>query len=419
MKIRIPALICLLLIGGVGAQAQAAQRAGEIRSEVAQGDAVTLACRQRPVEPAGRPRVGVALGGGGARGIAHISVLRKLEAMHVPIDCIAGTSMGALVGALYASGMSLDEIEKTVLTLDWERMFDDSLERKERSYRRKRDDELVVAAPGVGLGKGGVTVAAGLLAGQRIMLLFEKLVEPVSTIEDFDRLPIPYRAVAADINSGDPVVIGSGDLALAMRASMSIPGAFPPVQIGDQIVVDGGVARNIPIDVVRNMGADIIVAVDVGTPLDVMTPQSSVLALTGQVIGLLTVRNTKEQLATLTERDVLISPKLGDDVATADFTKGPQALAIGKVAADAAATDLARLSLPEDAYAQNVSSESAGRARHRSCSSCAWTTRADIATSCCYRGSMSRWGSRSIRPSSTPSSIACLATTRCRKPPTR
>lgn len=305
------------------------------------------------MQPQGRLRVGLALGGGGARGIAHISVLRKLEQMHVPIDCIAGTSMGALVGALYASGMTVDEIEKTVLTIDWPPLFDDSLERRERTYRRKRDDELVISAPGVGISRRGVRIAAGLLAGERILLLFNKLIEPVSTIEDFDRLPIPYRAVAADINNGEPVVIGTGDLALAMRASMSLPGVFPPVQVGEHIVVDGGVARNVPIDVVRGMGADIVIAVDVGTPLATMTPQSGVLAITGQVTGLLTVRNTREQLATLTERDVLISPPLGDRVATADFTKGPEALAIGKQGMDAATGQLARLSLPEDAYAQN------------------------------------------------------------------
>lgn len=308
-----------------------------------------------------RPRIGLALGGGGARGIAHISVLRKLEQMHVPIDCIAGTSMGALVGAMYASGMSVDEIEKTVLALEWDQMFDDSLTRRDRSFRRKTDDLLSVAAPGVGIGKGGVKIAAGLLAGERILLLFEKLIEPVSTIEDFDNLPIPYRAVAADINTGEYVVLRSGDLAMAMRASMSIPGVFPPATIGEHVLVDGGVARNIPIDVVRNMGAEIIIAVDVGTPLAKMTPESSIFAISGQVTGLLTVRNTREQLATLTERDVLISPPLGNDVATADFDKGRKALDIGRLGADAAADRLAHLSLPEAAYTHSLSARSGRR----------------------------------------------------------
>ena len=346
---------CLLVLLGVCTHPV---RAAEIpvESQVAGNTPPdALSCRARPVEPAGRPRIGVALGGGGARGIAHISVLRKLEQMRVPIDCIAGTSMGALVGALYASGMSVDEIEKTVLALDWQAMFNDALERRERTYRRKRDDELVVAAPGIGIGKDGLKIASGLVAGEKILLLLEQLIEPVSTIEDFDDLPIPYRAVAADINNGDPVVLGEGDLALAMRASMSIPGAFPPVLVDDRVLVDGGVARNVPVDVVRNMGADIIIAVDVGTPLAEMSPHSNVLALTGQVLSLVTVRNTREQLATLTERDVLVSPPLGADVATKDFEKGPEAIAIGKRGADAAAPQLARLSVSEGAYAQNLS----------------------------------------------------------------
>ncbi len=332
-----------------------AQTPGQVHGAPSTSDVKNLPCRERPVEPAGRPRIGLVLGGGGARGIAHISVLRKLEQMHIPIDCVAGTSMGALIGALYASGMSVDDIERTLLGLDWERLFNDSLERPERSYRRKRDDDLVIASPGIGVSAKGVKVAGGLLAGERIVLLFEKLIEPVSTIKDFDYLPIPYRAVAADINTGDAVVIGHGDLALAMRASMSIPGAFPPIQMGDHVLVDGGVARNIPIDVARAMGADIVIAVDVGTPLAKMTPDSNVLAITEQVTGLLTVRNTREQLATLTERDVLITPPLGNRVATADFSKGAEALAIGKQGADAATDQLARLSLPEAAYAQNRS----------------------------------------------------------------
>lgn len=323
-------------------------------SKVHAADDAALACRERPVVPENRPRVGLVLGGGGARGIAHIAVLRKLEEMHVPVDCIAGTSMGALVGALYASGMSVDDIEKLVVSLEWNRLFNDSLDRRDRSFRRKTDDTLVVASPGIGVSSTGIVVTGGLLAGERILLLFEKMVEPVSTIEHFDDLPIPYRAVAADINTGEAVVIGEGDLALAMRASMSIPGVFPPVRIGDHVVVDGGVARNIPIDVARKLGADIVIAVDVGTPLGKVTPQSNVLAITGQVTGLLTVRNTQEQLATLTERDVLISPPLGNKVGTSAFEKGKEALAIGKEGADKATPALARLTIDDAGYAQNV-----------------------------------------------------------------
>jgi NTE family protein len=321
----------------------------------AASETATLSCRQRPVLPEGRPRIGLALGGGGARGIAHISVLRELEARRVPVDCIAGTSMGALVGALYASGMSVDEIEKEILSWDWPRLANDSLERPERSFRRKRDDELVVSAPGIGIGPKGVKLAGGLVAGERVLLLFESLVEPVATIEDFDRLPIPYRAVAADINTGEPVVIGNGDLALAMRASMSLPGIFPPVQIGDRVLVDGGIARNLPIDIVRNMGADIIIAVDVGTPLSKLDGGASALAITSQLSGLLTVGNTRAQTATLGERDVLITPALGEIVTTTSYEKGAEALPLGREAALAAGQKLSALALETAGYEQNRS----------------------------------------------------------------
>jgi NTE family protein len=263
--------------------------------------------------------------------------------------------MGALVGAMYASGMSVDDIEKTVLSLDWPQLFDDSLDRPERSFRRKRDDELVIVQPGVGVGKKGVKIAGGLLAGERILLLFESLVEPVATIEDFDRLPIPYRAVAADINNGEPVVIGGGDLALAMRASMSLPGIFPPVPLEDRILVDGGIARNLPIDVVREMGADVIIAVDVGTQLEKLDASASALAITGQLSGIMTVGNTRAQIATLGPRDILITPALGTVVTTGGFDKGPEALAIGREAALAAGPKLSALAAGDVAYAQTLS----------------------------------------------------------------
>jgi NTE family protein len=313
------------------------------------------ACRARPVEPAGRPRIGLALGGGGARGIAHIGVLRTLEELKVPIDCIAGTSMGSLVGALYASGMSVDEIENLVRTINWEEVFDDSLARPEQSFRRKRDDDLVLLQPGIGVGGDGVRVAAGLLAGQRISLLFAKLVEPVAGIEDFDDLPIPYRAVAADINTGEAVELGRGDLALAMRASMSIPGVFPPVPIEGRVLIDGGVAANLPVSTVRGMGADIVIAVDVGTPLATLEPKSSILAIADQLAGLLTADNTKASLASLGEQDVLVQPPLGREIGAGEFNRAAEVLEFGDKGAALVRDRLAGLGIGDSGYAQNRS----------------------------------------------------------------
>jgi len=315
----------------------------------------TLACRTRPVLPEGRPRIGLVLGGGGARGIAHISVLRTLEELRIPVDCIAGTSMGSLVGALYASGMSVDAMEELVLTQDWAQLFDDNLARPERSLRRKRDDDLVVGAPGVGISSTGIKIATGVMSGERVLLAFEKFIEPVSTTENFDALPIPYRAVAADLNSGLPVVISTGDLALAMRASMSVPGVWPPVVLNDQVLVDGGVARNVPVDVVRAMGADIVIAVDVGTPLAELEANASVLSVVAQLSGFLTVRNTQESLASLKDLDVMIRPPLGTRVTSASFEKGKEAMLAGQEGVDAVRPQLERLSIDAAGYAQNLS----------------------------------------------------------------
>ena len=294
-----------------------------------------------------RPRIGLALGGGGARGIAHISILRELERLHVPVDCIAGTSMGALAGGLYASGMSVDELEALVRSTDWPRLFDDSLERPERSWRRKQDDRDRLATLGVGITGTGVRTSPGLLQGERILAMFEHNTLAVSAIDDFDRLPIPYRAVATDLNTGEAVVLDHGSLAMAMRASMSIPGVFQPAEVDGRILLDGGLADQVPIDVVRAMGADVVIAVDVGTPLAALDRDASLLQVVGQMSGMMTVGNTRRALATLTPADVLIVPALGDAVATKDFAKADAALAIGARAADAAGPALARHAVPE------------------------------------------------------------------------
>ncbi|WP_236685928.1 patatin-like phospholipase family protein [Pseudoxanthomonas suwonensis] len=290
-----------------------------------------------------RPRIGLALGGGGARGMAHISVLRKLEELRIPVDCIAGTSMGSLVGGLYAAGVPLEDMEKLVLETDWKRLFDDSIPRQQRSYRRKQDDRDGVATIGVGISGGRVRVSPGVLQGERILSLFERQTLAVSTTHDFDRLPIPFRAIGTDLNTGQPVELGSGSLAEAMRASMSLPGIFQPVEIDGRVLIDGGIAEQVPIDTVRRMGADIVIAVDVGTPLAELGSDASVLQVISQLTGMLTVGNTHSSTARLGEGDVLIVPALGSEVATADFQKAAEALRIGDAAAAAAVPRLAGL----------------------------------------------------------------------------
>lgn len=297
-----------------------------------------------------RPRIGLALGGGGARGIAHISVLRMIEELRIPIDCVAGTSMGALVGGLYASGMPVNQMEELVVSTDWKRLFDDSLERPERSYRRKQDDRDHLTTLGVGIRGSGLRLSPGLLQGERILAMFERSTLTVSVIDDFDQLPIPYRAVATDLNTGQAVVLGRGSLAMAMRASMSLPGVFQPVEVDGRVLLDGGLVNQVPIDVVRAMGADIVIAVDVGTPLAALGGDASLLDVVSQISGMMTTGNTHRQLASLGQHDILVTPPLGDIVTTRDFEKAREALTIGAQAAHAAREQLARLTLPADRY---------------------------------------------------------------------
>ncbi len=211
-----------------------------------------------------RPRIGLVLGGGGARGAAHVGVIRVLEEQNIPIDYVAGTSMGSIVGALYALGLSADEIEQALLAVDWGELFVDRPARRGRSMRRKEDDTRTFFPIEFGLRGGRLTTPRGLIAGQKLAFAFPHTGMIGAVHESFDDLPIPYRAVATDLETGEKVVLDRGNLIRAVRASMSIPGIFPPVEIDGRLLVDGYLASNVPVDVVREMGADIVIAVEVG-----------------------------------------------------------------------------------------------------------------------------------------------------------
>lgn len=299
-----------------------------------------------------RPRIGLALGGGGARGIAHVRILRELEALHIPVDCIAGTSAGALVGALYASGKSPEQIEQVVLDTQWMAMFSDTLPRRERSLQRKGDDYEQLAPIGIGVGgRGkGIQLSGGVSQGERLIALFESVTGGSRVSGDFDDLSIPFRAIATDLNTGQAVVLDHGSLPMAMRASMSLPGIFRPVSIDGRVLLDGGVSNQVPIDVVRAMGAERVIAVDVGTPLSELDRDASLVDVISQLSGFLTTRNAQRQLDTLGPQDLLIAPELTGKVATGDFDKAPEALQIGQQAADRAAPALRAFSQPAPVY---------------------------------------------------------------------
>ncbi len=300
-----------------------------------------------------RPKIGLALSGGGARGAAHIGVLRVLEENRIPVDYIVGTSMGAIVGALYASGMSPDELEATISHIDWSDAFIDRIPRKDRSFRRKRDDDLYLVKHKPGVSRDGLEFPLGLLDGQKIDLLLKRNTLRVATIRDFDELSIPFRAVAADIETGEAVVLDHGDLALAMRASMSIPVVFAPRVIDGKLLVDGGISSNLAIDVVRQMGADVVIAVDISSPLQEREQLKSVLAVTDQLSTLLTRRNTDLQISTLTDDDIFIEPDLGD-IKTASFSRAKDAVPTGVAAAEAALHELERLSMTKEEYESHL-----------------------------------------------------------------
>jgi len=297
-----------------------------------------------------RPKIGLALGGGGAKGSAHIGVLKVLEELKIPIDCIAGTSMGAVVGSLYASGMSPDEIEKVMTTVDWDDLFSDNPPRKDIDFRRKQEDLTYLSKISVGIKNGKLALPKALTAGQKIGVFFQTLMLPVAGITDFDKLPIPYRAVAADLETGEMVVIVSGSLADAARASMSVPGVFPPAEVNGRYLTDGGIIRNLPVDVVRKMCADIVIAIDVGKPLPQRNELTSPIAIMNQMIDIMMKQNVQVQIDSLGEKDVFIRPELGT-ITSADFKRGKEAVERGEKAARLKENELKQYSVSAEEYA--------------------------------------------------------------------
>ena len=297
--------------------------------------------------PAARPRVGLVLSGGGARGAAHVGVLKVLEQLHVPIDAIAGTSMGAVVGGLYASGLLARDIEKIMTSLNWQAAFHDRPPREDLTLRRKQEDENFLVKFPLGVRGHRIVLPKGLIEGQGLSQLLRRLTLPVARITNFDELPTRFRAVATDLESGEPVVLASGDLTSAMRASMSAPGIFAPVERQGRILVDGGIADNIPVDVARAMGVDLVIVVDVGSPLQQRSKLTDVTAISNQMLAILLRRNAEQQLATLKPRDILIAPPLGD-ASSFDFGAVARYIGVGEAAARTAAEQLAPLEVSDE-----------------------------------------------------------------------
>ena len=307
------------------------------------------AAAQAPTPEAKRPKICLVLSGGGARGAAHIGVLKVLDELRVPIHCVAGTSMGSIVGGAFATGITIPQMEEIIGGMSTDLLFKEKPPRRELSIRRKQDDYTILFTPEIGLRDGELLLPMGLVSGVQLETVLRQLAR-ADGFRKFDALPIPYRAVATDLVTGKPVVFSEGELARVMRASMSVPGVVNPVEVEGKLLVDGGLVDNLPVGVARAMGADIVIAVNLGTPLMKRDQLNSILSVTGQMIGILTEQNVQASLASLKPTDILILPELGD-YSAADFDGMTQTIPIGEAAARKVADRLAQLSLPPAQYA--------------------------------------------------------------------
>lgn len=307
-----------------------------------------------------RPRVGLVLSGGGARGAAHVGVLKVLEAERIPIDAIAGTSMGAVVGGLYASGLSAEEIGAFVESKEWRQAFQEPGPRDRLSFRRKGEDQNFLVDFPVGLKGGTFRLPKGLISGQRLSQALRRVTLPVARTEDFDALPTRFRAVATDLETGEAVELGSGDLVGAMRASLAAPGVFAPVERDGRLLVDGGLANNLPIELARRMGVDVLIVVDVGFPLRKRDTLDSVATISNQMLSILIRRGSDAQRQWLRPEDVVLTPELGE-ASSFDFDIVSRAVELGADAARSASARLANLRLPEADYAAYLTARSALR----------------------------------------------------------
>lgn len=300
-----------------------------------------------------RPKVAVVLAGGGAKGAAHIGVLKALEEMHIPVDIITGTSMGAYVGGLYATGMSADEIESFIYSVDWNSGYRDRVDRSQRRVRDKEYEDRYQITTDLGLRFGEVRAPTGVVQGQNMLRVLRETTGNLGRFDSFDELAIPYRSVATDILELDEVVIGNGYLVDAMMASMSVPGALPPYKLNGHMLVDGGVVNNMPVDVARAMGADVVIAVDISTDYKTEDDFTGLFTVADQLSNYLVRRSTQQQVETLQEHDVYIRPNVGQ-METVEFDKMPWAFQSGYDITKEMESKLAGLRLSNTEYQKYI-----------------------------------------------------------------
>ncbi|MBU6438046.1 MAG: patatin-like phospholipase family protein, partial [Betaproteobacteria bacterium] len=286
-----------------------------------------------------------------ARGLAHVGVLKVLQDLHVPVDMVVGTSMGAVVGGAFAAGHSLDGLEKLALHTPWPELLRDRPPREELAYRRRQEDLQLPSRIDFGLDSTGLRGPSSTLGSFALEQVLREVSNRVSQVSDTDRMPLPFRAVATDLANGEARVMHGPSLFDVMRASMSVPGAFTPIEVQGHLLADGGLVRNLPVDVARAMGADVIIAVNVGTPLLPRDQVVGALGVAQQMFNILTEQNVQASLRQLTPRDVLITPDL-TGIGFLDFSRPALAIERGEQAARALAPQLQALAEPAAQYAQ-------------------------------------------------------------------
>ena len=301
-----------------------------------------------------RPKIAVVLGGGGAHAVAHLGILQELERQRVPIDLVVGTGLGGFIGGLYASGMTLAEIQDFMLDTDWPDVFDPDTRREDLSFRRKRDDEDFLIKYRVGIKDGQAQLPAALVPIEKLARLLQSTLAHTKGIKSFDLLPIPFRAVSMDLISGEEVVLASDSLDRAILATLSSPGTLPPVEIDGRLLITGSLLNNIPVDVARALGADIVIVADIGPYTRSAEDLNSVFAIVDQVGHLLQRRNSVTSLSMLRDTDIVIRPAVGPAKET-DFSALNEHLALGTEAVTAAADDLSAIRLSNVQYEKFVS----------------------------------------------------------------
>ncbi len=276
-----------------------------------------------------RPTIGLVLSGGGARGAAHLGVLQVFEKHNIPVDFIVGTSIGSLVGALYASGHSTDEIEALMITTPWDKYIVPTDPRQEIPFRRKTLNRDFPGQLKAGInGNNNTVFAPGLFKKQMMLQFINRQFQNVIYERNFDKLPIPFRSVATDISTGEAVVMGSGILTQAVYASLAIPGGFEPIEIDGKTLIDGGLSQNLPIDAMRELGPDIIVVIDISTPFNKDAEFDSYEDVLGQLTNILMRKNVEDVIKTMGSNEILITPNL-EGYTPLDTSKYEEMIKIG------------------------------------------------------------------------------------------